>query len=150
MLMKFIVLLVIPFIINSSSINSDTYIGKWKIEGGSIIEIYQDGDHFYGKIYKRAEHPISNLNGLDNKNPKKELQNRPLLGMNILNNLSFKKGVLTGGTIYNADSGKTYTVKVWINSDDTNLCYIRAYKSFLFKTFKAKRVKPEDIAGNRQ
>ncbi|TSE09031.1 MULTISPECIES: DUF2147 domain-containing protein [Aquimarina] len=143
--MRFIFLLTIFFLIApDSSITSDTYIGKWEITGGSIIEIYKDGDSFYGKIHKRAENPLSNFNGLDNKNPVKELQNRPLLGMNILNKLKYEDGELSGGTIYNADSGKTYTVKVWINSEDIDLCYIRAYKSFLFKTFKARRVKSDD------
>ncbi len=148
--MKFILFFTISALFVCSNITSDTYIGKWEITGGSIIEIYEDGNTFYGKIYKRAENPLSNFNGLDNKNPKKELQNRPLLGMNILNELKFKDGELSGGTIYNADSGKTYTVKVWIDNDDKDICYIRAYKSFLFKTFKAKRVKPEDMAGNKE
>ncbi|WP_035091097.1 DUF2147 domain-containing protein [Aquimarina macrocephali] len=139
--MKFIIFLALPLLFLSSSVSSDTYIGKWKIKGGSIIEIYRDGDYFYGKIDKRAERPLSNLNGLDNKNPLKELKGRPLLGMNILENLSYKDGELSGGTIYNADSGKSYIVKVWINSDNTDLCFIRAYKSFLFKTFEARRVK---------
>lgn len=142
--MKFTLLLLIPFlIVSSSSVNSDTYIGKWEITGGSIIEIYKEGDFFYGKIHKRAERPLSNLNGLDNKNPLKELQGRPLIGMVILDNLSYNDGVLSGGTIYNADSGKSYIVKVWINSDDLDVCYIRAYKSFLFKTFTARRVIPD-------
>ncbi len=146
--MKFIFLLTLFFLIapDSSSITSETYIGKWQITGGSIIEIYNDGDFFYGKIHKRAKNPLSNFNGLDNNNPVKELQKRPLLGMNILNELKYENGELSGGTIYNADSGKTYTVKVWINNEDINLCYIRAYKSFLFKTFKARRVKLKDTA----
>ncbi len=139
--MKFIIFLVLPLLFLKPSVSSDTYIGKWKIKGGSIIEIYRGGDSFFGKIDKRAERPLSNLNGLDNKNPQKELQGRPLLGMNILENLKYKDGVLSGGTIYNADSGKSYIVKVWINSDNTDLCFIRAYKSFLFKTFEARRVK---------
>ncbi len=139
--MKHCILLLISCIfISSSSVNSDTYIGKWKITGGSVIEIYKDEDFFYGKIDKRAENPISNLNGLDNNNPLKELQNRPLLGMNILDKLVYENGVLSGGTIYNADSGKSYSVKVWINNEDKNICYIRAYKSVLFKTFEANRV----------
>ncbi|MHA7057375.1 DUF2147 domain-containing protein [Aquimarina sp. M1] len=139
--MRFIFIALISFLY-FSSITPETYIGKWKIEGGSIIEIYRDGDHFFGKINKRAERPISNLNGLDNNNPDRTLRRRPLLGMNILNNLSFEDGELAGGTIYNADSGKTYDVKVWIDSDNTNLCYIRAYKGILFKTFEAIRIIP--------
>ncbi|MDH7445546.1 DUF2147 domain-containing protein [Aquimarina sp. 2201CG14-23] len=124
-----------------SSIKPETYVGKWRIEGGSIIEIYTEGDIFFGKIDKRAEQPISNLNGLDNKNPDHKLRNRSLLGMDILENLSFNDGELSGGTIYNADSGKTYTVKVWIDPDNVNVCFIRAYKGILFKTFEATRIK---------
>ena len=139
--MKHCIILLISYIfVFPSSVSSDTYIGKWKITGGSVIEIYQEGKFFYGKIHKRAENPISNLNGLDNNNPLKELQTRPLLGMVILDKLVYKDGVLSGGTIYNADSGKSYNVKVWINNEDKNTCYIRAYKSVLFKTFEAKKV----------
>ncbi len=123
-----------------STITPETYIDKWKIQGGSIIEIYKKQDVFYGKIDKRAEKPISNLNGLDNKNPDLNLRSRKLVGIDILDQLHFNEGVLSGGTIYNADSGKSYTVKVWINSDDINTCYIRAYKGILFKTFEAVRV----------
>ncbi|MEW7278898.1 DUF2147 domain-containing protein [Aquimarina sp. 2201CG1-2-11] len=140
--MKWFLFIAFSLLIGYISISPETYIGKWQITGGSIIEIYRDGDTFYGKIYKRAKKPLSNFNGLDNKNPIKELKGRPLVGMNVLENLSFKDGVLSGGTIYNADSGKSYIVKVWIDSDDINICYIRAYKSILFKTFTAKRVMP--------
>lgn len=135
-------LMLISFLsfLSTSTITPDTYIGKWSIEGGSIIEIYSEGSHFFGKIHKRTTYPTSNLNGLDNKNPVTALRNRQLLGMIILDKLSFDQGVLSGGTIYNADSGKTYTVKVWIDPENTNKCYIRAYKSFLFRTFEAVRL----------
>lgn len=140
--MKWLLFITFSFLIGYISIKPETYIGRWEITGGSIIEIYRNGTKFYGKIHKRAENPLSNFNGLDNKNPIKKLQGRPLIGMDILDNLNFKDGILSGGTIYNADSGKSYIVKVWIDSDDINTCYIRAYKSILFKTFTAKRVIP--------
>ncbi|WP_160114696.1 DUF2147 domain-containing protein [Aquimarina sp. AU474] len=144
--MKLLVLITFPIFFLLHSVSADTYIGQWEITGGSIIEIYQDGTTFYGKIHKRAMKPLSNFNGLDNKNPKKELRTRPLLGMIILDQLTYQDGALSGGTIYNADSGKSYKVKVWIDSEDTDVCYIRAYKSILFKTFEAKRVKPDNMA----
>ncbi|MDY8135866.1 DUF2147 domain-containing protein [Aquimarina sp. 2201CG5-10] len=142
--MRISLLLFISFLSVSSvsSVSPETYIGKWRIKGGSIIEIYENAGVFYGKINKRAEDPISNLNGLDNKNPDKELRSRQLLGIDILNNLSYdESGCLSGGTIYNADSGKSYTVKVWIDTDNLDLCYIRAYKGIFFKTFEASRVR---------
>ncbi|MFD2562394.1 DUF2147 domain-containing protein [Aquimarina rubra] len=138
--MRFIFIVFISYLY-LSSITPETYIGQWQIQGGSIIEIYKNENQFFGKIKKRAEKPISNLNGLDNKNPNPALRTRQLLGIDILNDLIFEDGELAGGTIYNADSGKTYTVKVWIDSDNTDLCYIRAYKGILFKTFEATRVK---------
>lgn len=138
--MKLMFLIFLSCTICTTSIKPETYIGEWRIKGGSIIEIYEKEGFFYGKINKRAENPISNLNGLDNKNPDPALRKRKLLGIDILNNLSFKDEELSGGTIYNADSGKKYDVKVWIDSENMDLCYIRAYKGFLFKTFEAKRV----------
>jgi len=138
--MKFILLIIASSLLVSSNISPETYVGKWEITGGSIIEIYKNDAIFKGKINKRADNPISNLDGLDSKNPDPKLKNRPLLGVDILENLIYEDGELQGGTIYNADSGKTYKVKVWIEKDDINTCYIRAYKSILFKTFTAKRV----------
>ncbi|UZO79824.1 DUF2147 domain-containing protein [Aquimarina sp. ERC-38] len=127
-----------------AQVTPETYLGQWQIEGGSVIEIYKKSNLYYGKIIKRAAKPLSNLNGLDNKNPDKGLRGRKLVGCDIISNLSFKEKELEGGTIYNADSGKTYDVKLWIEEENKNLCYIRAYKAFLFKTFEAKRFDPSD------
>ncbi len=128
------------FTLYQPQVDIKAYLGKWEITGGSIIEIYQKGNLLYGKINKRADHPISNRNGLDNNNPNEQLKSRKLLGIDILENLEYNDGVLSGGTIYNADSGSSYTVKVWIENDNLNTCYIRAYKSILFKTFEATRI----------
>ncbi len=146
--MKFFILLFISSLSVTATVDSKMYIAKWQIEGGSIIEIVKEKDLFYGKINRRAISPRSNLNGLDNKNPDEKLRKRQLIGMTILDNLEFKNGELSGGTIYNADSGKTYTVKVWIDPEDINTCYIRAYKGFLFKTFKATRYTDQSITHN--
>lgn len=121
-------------------VSPNHYLGEWKIEGGSVIEIYQKEQHYFGKIVKRAAKPLSNLNGLDNKNPDSSLRGRKLVGCDIITNLSFNNEALVDGTIYNADSGKSYDVKLWIEKENLNRCYIRAYKAFLFKTFEAIKV----------
>ena len=123
------------------AVQPETYIGKWKLHSGSVIEIYEKNDIFYGKIFKRADRPKSNINGLDNQNPNPKFRSRPLLGKVILKNLYFESGILDGGTIYNADNGKTYPVKLEIEEDNPDCCHIRVYKGFLFKTFEAIRVK---------
>jgi len=37
---------VILFFLLVNSISPDTYIGKWKLTGGSVIEIYKQGGYF--------------------------------------------------------------------------------------------------------
>jgi len=137
--MKLFIYLLLPLLIVTSN-EADDFIGKWEIIGGSIIEIYKNDSFFYGKIHKRADNPISNFNGLDNNNPNKSLRNRPLIGIDILEHLAYNEGELSGGTIYNADSGKFYDVKIWFDQENKDHLYIRAYKSIFFKTFEARRV----------
>ena len=49
----------------------------------------------------------------DRENPKKELQSRPCLGMNVVINFVYAgKKKYTGGTVYNPETGKTYRAKM--------------------------------------
>jgi len=116
------------------------YLDKWKLTGGSVIEIYKKGAIFEGRIIQRSVFPIYNRNGLDNKNPIPALRNRTIVGATILNNLYFKNGELSGGTIYNSDSGKTYEVKLLIDENNTNVCHVVLFNNSQRKEFKIKRV----------
>lgn len=124
-----------------STVTPDSYVGKWRIESGSIIEIYKNNNVFFGKILKRADNIITNENGLDNNNPDPKLRSRPIVGSIIMNKLLFKEGVLSDGTIYNADTGKTFDVKLWINEENLDICNIQVSIGILHRTFKAHRMK---------
>jgi len=130
----------IIFLLFINSISPDTYLGKWKLTGGSIIEIYRDGDVFEGKIIQRSVFPLYNRDGLDNNNPNPILRKRAIVGLIILKNLYFKKNELSGGSIYNSDSGKTYEVKLLIDENNTNVCHVEILKENQIKKFKIKRV----------
>lgn len=124
-----------------TTVTPDSYVGEWRIESGSIIEIYRNNDVFFGKILKRADKIITNENGLDNKNPDPKLRTRPIIGSIILKNLLFKEGQLAEGTIYNSDVGKTFDVKLWINEENLDVCNIQVSLGILHRTFKAHRIK---------
>lgn len=132
--------IVILFFLYANSINPDTYLGKWRLTGGSIIEIYREGEVFEGKIIQRSIFPLYNRDGLDNNNPNPMLRKRAIVGLVILNNLIFKENELSGGNIYNSDSGKTYEVKLLIDEGNTNVCHVEIFNNNEKKKFKIKRV----------
>lgn len=78
------------------------------------IQIYKANDgKFYGKIVWLKEPTKSGKPKLDDKNPKKELQNQPIVGLLILK--GFHKDGDNGyedGTIYDPTNGKTYDCKM--------------------------------------
>jgi len=123
-----------------TTVNPEVYVGKWEISSGSVISIYHKDTMFFGKVLKRSDFPLFNKNGLDNKNPNPKLRTRTIVGSLIMNNMSYTDGVLTGGTIYNADSGKSYPVKLSIYSNNIDLCHIKIEHSLFVRKFKAKRV----------
>lgn len=136
--MKFITFILFFLVVNS--INPDTYLGKWKLTGGSIIEIYKKGAAFEGIIVQRSAFPIHNRNGLDNKNPNSMLRKRAIVGLVILNDLRYIGGGLSGGSIYNSDSGNTYQVKLLIDKHNANVCHVSIFNDNESKKFKIKRV----------
>lgn len=91
-------------------------VGKWKLEDGSaIVEVYQQGGTYNGKIVW-LQHPTE-ANGspvVDNKNPDSKLRSRHLIGLNMLSGLKKSGSEYTGGIIYDPGNGKTYncTMKV--------------------------------------
>jgi len=123
-----------------TTVSPEVYVGKWEISSGSVISIYQKDNIFFGKVLKRSNFPLFNKNGLDNKNPNPELRTHTIVGSLIMNNMSYTDGILTGGTIYNADSGKSYPVILSIYNDNTDLCHIKIEHSFFARKFKAKRI----------
>lgn len=78
------------------------------------IQIYKANDgKFYGKIVWLKDPTKAGKPKLDDKNPKKELQNQPIVGLLILK--GFHKDGEVGyedGTIYDPTNGKTYDCKM--------------------------------------
>lgn len=91
---------------------ADSVKGTWLTEGGkSHVRIDDCGDKLCGEIVWLKE-PLDDAGEpkTDNNNPDKSLQDRPILGLPLLQGFSNgdEPNVWEGGTIYNPEDGDTY------------------------------------------
>jgi uncharacterized protein (DUF2147 family) len=87
------------------TLNDDT--GK----ESSQVQIFKaTNGKYFGKIIWLAEPNENGKAKVDDDNPDKTLQNRPIIGLQLLKGFSYnaKSGEWDGGTIYNPTGGKTY------------------------------------------
>ena len=114
--------------------NSELICGTWLEEKKqSHIEIYKTNNGEYeGKIIWLAE-PLDENGEMkrDKENPNKALREQTIKGLTILKNLEYlKKNEWSNGTIYDARSGKTYSLNA--NLQDSNTLFMRGYIGFSF------------------
>jgi len=108
--MKYIVLifLTLGFLNNIRAQQpSDKVVGSWFNEDKtSKIEIYKAGETYSGKIVWLAElEKNPERKPKDKNNPKPELRNRYILGMDIITGLRYTGGKWVNGTIYTPKRG---------------------------------------------
>ena len=99
----------------------DAILGKWlNASGEGQILVYKTGNTYAGKLIWLKE--VNNRDGQikrDEKNPKSALKNRPLLGIQLLQNFVYQKdGVWEEGSIYDPKTGKTYSCTISMISSD--------------------------------
>ncbi len=91
---------------------ADAILGTWfNEEKDAKIEVYKQNGKYFGKVIW-LKNPLDAAGNpkTDVENPDPELRKRPRLGLNVLTNLAFKKGVkYEKGKIYDPKSGKTYS-----------------------------------------
>ena len=92
--------------------------GRWAtVDGKAIVHIAPCGKHVCGKIEKILK-PTPGRPETDIKNPDQALRSRPLVGLPLLSGFA-DDGELWKGTIYDPESGKSYTSKVSRNPNGT-------------------------------
>lgn len=127
--MKNLVLIIalVFFSAGSFAQTADDVVGKWlNKDKDAHIQISKKGDRYYGKIIWLKNPKDENGNAkLDAKNPKSELQGRPILGLEILNNFRYKDKSWEDGTIYDPKSGKIYSCKLTLTGN--NKLNVRGY-----------------------
>ncbi len=126
-------ILVIP-VCGSAQSKADKIVGyyiTYDDETGaekSQVQIFKaTNGKYYGKIVWLKEPNKNGKPKVDDKNPDSKLQNRPVMGLQILKDFTYDAGdnEWSNGTIYNPSSGKTYNC--YMNFESPTRLKIRGY-----------------------
>lgn len=106
--------------------------GIWyNTEKDARIEIYSCANNkFCGKIVWLKDPNENGKAKVDKNNPDKSLSNRPIIGMNILEDLTFNpdQKAWEDGKIYDPKNGKTYSCNIKLKT--INALEVRGYVGF--------------------
>lgn len=130
--MKFRILTILLSLSFAIAVQADDITGLWRTvdEEGlskSIVEIYQQGGEYFGRITELLLDPegtvCSRCSGDD--------KDQRVKGMVIIKNLQEKNGKYSGGTILDPVKGKQYRTKIWVEGD---ILQVRGYLGMFFRT----------------
>lgn len=118
-------------------------VGVWKTiddETGnakSYVEIYENGGKLYGKVTKLISKPADSICD----KCKGDKKNQPIVGMNIIDNMTLQDGYYQGGTILDPAKGDYYRCSFWLEGGNANILNVKGkHWSGLSRTQKWYRV----------
>ena len=113
----------------------DAILGIWNTtDSKSQVQIFREKEKYFGKIIslKEPNVPADGKSGLAGKpktdyhNPKPELRQRPIIGLQIMSDfVPAGRNRWTSGIVYDPESGKTYKCKLSLVG--TNRLEVRGY-----------------------
>lgn len=131
-----ILLLVLFIPLSQAGEHNQNIIGIWQTIDDetkavrSLVELSIEDNKLYGKIVKlfpqkgESENPVcEKCDG--------ERNNKPIMGMQIIDGLSLKKNKWIDGEILDPDNGKTYDCKIWLEDGKLK---VRGYIGFFYRT----------------
>lgn len=106
---------------------ADDILGIWVTTNKDAhIEISKRDGKYYGIIIWNMTN-----DALDNKNPDQQKRTRKITGIEILKSFVYDgDDQWDDGEIYDPESGKTYSCKIWM--DDKNTLNVKGYIGFSF------------------
>jgi len=118
---------------------AQSIVGKWKTiddnsgKARSIVEIYKNGDKYFGKIVKLYREPGEPQDPLCTE-CKGDKRDQRVLGMEIITNLEYdpRDEEYTDGEILDPENGNIYDCKIWL--DERGKLKVRGYLYFLYRT----------------
>jgi uncharacterized protein (DUF2147 family) len=130
----------------NETVKADRICGKWaSTEKDLVVEVYPYKGTYKAKIVWFSggvtdAKPMETIT--DIKNPNLSLRNRKVLGLDVVENLTYNAGSNTweGGKIYEVQSGKYWSAAATI--DKTGLLKVKGYwkVKLLGKTMTFKRI----------
>lgn len=112
----------------SAQDGADAIVGVWETGNGKArIKVDKTADKFNGRIvWLREPNNEEGKPKVDKNNPDESLRVKPLLGYSLLKDFVFiKKDLWEEGTIYDPETGSTYSCT--INMTDENTLDVRGY-----------------------
>jgi uncharacterized protein (DUF2147 family) len=126
------------------SIQAQTIVGKWKSfddktgELKSIVEIFEQGSKFYGKIIKTFPKPGADADPICTKCPTDDERfNKKIIGMEIVKGLTKDDDEYEDGSILDPEVGKIYRCKIWLEKGELK---VRGYLGPFYRTQTWQRV----------
>lgn len=117
----FVILTLVVYAMASYAQRAEDIEGVWwNDEKTTKIRVEKKDGKFSGTIvYMIPEKLVNGNSPVDDKNPDKKLQNRPVIGLQILSGFEYKsdKKEWVNGKIYDPKSGKTYDCYAWLDGD---------------------------------
>ena len=127
----FLLIPILLIAISQTFAQADRVVGYWLTsEGDSQVRIFKaTNGKYYGQIEWLDEPNENGKPKVDDDNPDPELQNRPIMGLRLLNSFDYdaKNEEWKNGTIYDPKSGNTYDCYMWFEDNNYNTLYIKGY-----------------------
>lgn len=132
--MKQITLIFTFFVLANNTFAQLQIVGNWLSEDKEgITTIFENNGKYFGKItWLKKPNNSKGIPFTDSENPDKSKRNQPLIGLLILKDFYYSNNEWTGGTIYDPESGKTYTCTMWL--ENTNTLKVRGYWGLFYQT----------------
>lgn len=130
---QLILIFVIISLVNNTFAQSQI-IGEWLSEDKEgITTIYKNNGKYFGKItWLKKPNDSKGIPFTDSENPDKSKRNQPLMGLLILKDFYYSNNEWKGGTIYDPESGTTYTCTMWL--ENSNTLKVRGYWGLFYET----------------
>ena len=110
---------------------AERLIGVWESEEKNLlVQISKEENHFVGTMtYFQCQTETIMRTTVDSENPDPRLVGRKLLGLKLLEKLSYEgNNVWGGGEIYDPNSGHTYDARIQLINSNTAV--VRGYWKF--------------------
>ena len=123
----FLILIAVLLSCGLGAQTTDVPTGRWQTlddetgEAKSVIEIYEQGGKYYGKI---ATILTGNDDAVCEKCSGKD-KGSPMLGLVIIKDLEKNGDFWDGGTILDPQKGANYKLSAWYEGDDADKLFIR-------------------------
>jgi len=132
--MKQITLIFTFFVLANNTFAQLQIVGNWLSEDKEgITTIFENNGKYFGKItWLKKPNDSKGIPFTDSENPDKSKRNQPLIGLLILKDFQYSNNEWKGGTIYDPESGKTYTCTMWLQ--ESNTLKVRGYWGLFYQT----------------